>query len=325
MIESRYKLVPKFVLKDENEKDFSWTNLLGKYSVVYFYPKANTPGCTLEGRGFTKFLEEFNGNVIGISPDDCKAIASFKSKKGLSIKLLSDFDKSVARQFGVLNNGNIIRSTFIVDPWGRIRKEWIKVSVIGHAEDVLKEYKKIIEEDQILNDNILVRRAFRGIRPEPIEDNLIETLLKAAHLAPSCMNKQPWRFLVVRTKENLEKLHETLSGGNYWMKSAPVMIIVYTDNDLGCQLSDSRNYSLFDTGTAVGFLLTQATQMGLIAHPVAGYDPIKIKEIFGISGTVITVIAIGYWGNTDILSEKHFENEFKERIRKPLEEVAKFI
>jgi len=77
---------------------------------------------------------------------------------------------------------------------------------------------------------------------------------------------------VVRTKENLDKLHSTLSGGNYWMKQAPVMIVVYTDDELGCQLSDRRNYSLFDTGTAVGLLLAQATQMGLVAHPVAGYD-----------------------------------------------------
>ncbi|AMW32163.1 redoxin domain-containing protein [Fervidobacterium islandicum] len=325
MIQSRFRLIPQFVLKDEDGNDFSWKNLLGRYTVVYFYPKANTPGCTLEGLDFTKLIDEFNGNVVGISPDDCKAIASFKSKKGLKVKLLSDPDKAVAEQFGVVKDGKLIRSTFIVDPWGRIRKEWIKVNVNGHAEEVLQEYKRMIQEDQALNDNILLRRALRGVRPDPVEDEKIETLIKAAHLAPSCMNKQPWRFLVVRTKENLEKLHSTLSEGNYWMKHAPVMIIVYTDDELGCQLSDRRNYALFDTGTAVGLLLAQATQMGLIAHPVAGYDPIKVKELFEIKGVVITLIAVGYWGNIDMLNEKHLAAEFSERIRKPVEEIAKYI
>jgi len=325
MVQSKFKVIPQFILKDEEEKDFSWKNLLGKYTVVYFYPKANTPGCTLEGIDFTRLIDEFNGNVIGISPDDCKAISNFKSKKGLKVKLLSDLEKTVAAQFGAAKDGKLIRSTFIVDPWGRIRREWIKVSVNGHAEEVLEEYKKIIEEDQTLNDNILVRRAFRGVRPDPVEDEKIETLLKAAHLAPSCMNKQPWRFLVVRTKENLEKLHSTLSEGNYWMKQAPVMLIVYTNDEFGCQLSDRRNYSLFDTGTAVGLLLAQATQMGLVAHPVAGYDPLKVKELFGLNGIIITLIAVGYWGNLDMLNEKHATIEQGNRKRKPLEEVAKFI
>ncbi|WP_448385042.1 peroxiredoxin, partial [Fervidobacterium sp.] len=94
MIQSRFKLIPQFTLKDEEGKDFSWTNLLGRYTVVYFYPKANTPGCTLEGIDFTRLIDEFNGNVVGISPDDCKAISNFKSKKGLKVKLLSDPEKT---------------------------------------------------------------------------------------------------------------------------------------------------------------------------------------------------------------------------------------
>jgi peroxiredoxin len=325
MIESRYRLIPQFTLKDEDGNDFSWKNLLGKYSVVYFYPKANTPGCTMEGLDFTKLIDEFNGNVVGISPDSCNAISSFKSKKGLKVKLLSDPEKTVAEQFGAAKDGKLIRSTFIVDPWGRIRKEWLKVSVNGHAEEVLEEYRKIIQEDNEINDSILLRRALRGVRPDPVDDEKIEKLIRAAHLAPSCMNKQPWRFIVVKSQENLEKLHTALSEGNYWMKHAPVMIIVYTDDELGCQLSDRRNYSLFDTGTDVGFLLTQATQMGLIAHPVAGYDPIKVKELFGINGIVITLIAVGYWGNIDILNEKHTAVELGDRMRKPIEEVCKII
>lgn len=321
---SNYKIIPEFVLKDEEGIDFSSKNLLGKYSVVYFYPKANTPGCTIEGIDFTHLIDEFNGNVVGISPDSCNAIAGFKSKKGLKVKLLSDPEKRVAEMFGAVKDGKLIRSTYIVDPWGRIRREWTKVNVNGHAKEVLEEYKKIIAEDSAISDNIQIRRAFRGIRQDPVSDEDLRTLIQAAHLAPSCMNKQPWRFTVVRSKEKLEKLYEALSGGNYWMKYAPALIVVHTKDEYGCQLSDKRNYALFDTGTAVGLLLTQATQMGIVAHPVAGYEPEKVKEVLGIDGIVITIIAVGYWGNFGILNERHLASEESPRQRLPLEEIVKF-
>ncbi|MDI3472280.1 MAG: glutaredoxin-dependent peroxiredoxin [Thermotogaceae bacterium] len=324
MRNSNYKLIPEFVLKDEEKKDFSWQNLLGKYSVVYFYPKANTPGCTLEGIDFSRLIDEFNGNVVGISPDDCKAITSFKSKKGLKVKLLSDPEKEVARAFGATDGEKLVRSTFIIDPWGRIRKEWIKVSVKGHAEQVLNEYKKIIASDLELNENISFRRAFRAVKSDPISDEEIKTLIRAAHLAPSCANKQPWRFVIVRNEEKLKKLHEALSDGNYWMKYAPAIIVVHTKDELDCQLSDNRNYALYDTGTAVGFLVVQATQMGLIAHPIAGFEPLKVKELLNIEGTVITLIAVGRWGNFDILNDKHLQIEKSERRRVDLEEIYRF-
>ncbi|WP_241241322.1 redoxin domain-containing protein [Fervidobacterium sp. 2310opik-2] len=324
-VDSNYKTVPEFVLKDEDGNEFSSVNLLSKYTVVYFYPKADTPGCTMEGIDFTHLIDEFNGNVIGISPDNCNAISKFKSKRGLKVKLLSDPDKKVAEQFGVVKDGKLIRSTFIIDPWGRIRREWIKVSVQGHAKEVLEEYKKLIDEDKKILDSIKVRRAFRGIMPVPVSDEDLKKLVEAAHLAPSCMNKQPWRFVIVRTQERLRQIHSALSEGNYWMKHAPALIVVYTKNDFGCQLSDGRNYALFDTGTAVGFLLAQATQMGLVAHPVAGYDPLKVKEILGIDGIVITIIAVGYWGNFEMLNEKHTQAEQSERNRQPLENILKII
>lgn len=319
------KMIPEFVLKDEESKEFSWTNLLGKYSVVYFYPKANTPGCTMEGLDFSSLIDEFGGNVVGISPDTCNTIANFKSKKGLKVKLLADPEKQVAEKFGVLKDGKLIRSTFIVDPWGRIRREWVKVNVVGHAQEVLNEYKKIIAEDHELNESIILRRAYRGISNNPIPKEVLKKLIEAAHLAPSCMNKQPWRFIVAYSKETLEKLHQTLSGGNYWMKNAPAIIVVYTKDELDCQLSDDRNYAFFDTGMAVGLLLVQATQMGLVAHPIAGYDPVRVRELLKIDGTVITLIAVGYWGDFESLNEKHLQLEFSPRSRVPIDDVAKFL
>jgi nitroreductase len=109
------------------------------------------------------------------------------------------------------------------------------------------------------------------------------------------------------------------------MKYAPALIIVHTKDEFDCQLSDDRNYALFDTGLAVGFLLVQATQMGLVAHPVAGYDPIKVKELFGIDGRIVTLIAVGKWGRFEQLNEKHLELEKSPRNRVELSQVIRLI
>ncbi|WP_448524324.1 redoxin domain-containing protein [Pseudothermotoga sp.] len=315
----------EFSLLTEEDQTFTSQDLLGNYWVMYFYPKAGTSGCTLEAQQFNELFEQFDGHVIGVSPDSTKSLSSFKEKHGLKFTLLSDPNKELAQALEIVKNGKLIRSTFIVDPWGRIRREWINVKVDGHAQEVFEVYRKIREEDFSINPSILQRRAFRGLRSDPIEDEKLLRLIEAAHLAPSCSNKQPWRFIVVRTKENLEKLHEALSGGNYWMKYAPALIIVHTKDEFDCQLSDERNYALFDTGLAVGFLLVQATQMGLVAHPVAGYDPIKVKTLFGIDGRVITLVAVGKWGRFEQLSEKHLELEKSPRNRVELSQVVKLV
>ncbi|MGE0033000.1 redoxin domain-containing protein [Pseudothermotoga sp.] len=319
------KKIFEFSLLDEEGQPFTFQDLLGNYSVIYFYPKAGTSGCTLEAQQFNELFEQFDGHIIGVSPGSVKALSSFRKKYGLKFKLLSDSKKELAQALGIVKDGKLIRSTFILDPWGRIRKEWINVKVDGHARQVLEVYRKIKEEDFSINPSILQRRAFRGLRNDPIEDEKLLRLIEAAHLAPSCFNKQPWRFVVVRSKENLKKLHEALSSGNYWMKYAPALIIVHTRDDFDCQLSDDRNYALFDTGLAVGFLLVQATQMGLVAHPVAGYDPIKVKELFGIDGRIVTLIAVGKWGRFEQLNEKHLELERSPRNRREISEIAEFL
>ncbi len=316
-------IVPEFVLKDAYGNEFSSKSLLGEYWVVYFYPKAGTPGCNIEADEFTKHIEEFDGKVVGISPDDQPALCRFIDTRKLKVTLLSDPDKIVAEKFGVVENGKIVRSTFITDPFGRIRRVWTRVEVNGHAEEVLAEFRRIKEEDKTISPDILARRAYRGLRTDPIAEEDLLKLIQAAHLAPSCFNNQPWRYILVTERQMLEKLWESLSSGNYWMKNAPAMIVVYTKEDFDCKLSDGRNYALFDTGLSVGFLITQATRMGLVAHPVAGYDPIKVKELFGLDGIVITLIAVGKRGNFESLNEKHLEREFGERQRKPLEEILK--
>lgn len=119
-------------------------------------------------------------------------------------------------------------------------------------------------------------------------------------------------------KEKIKKLEEYIPSGNYWLKKAPVLVAVHSKSENDCLLSDKRDYFLFDTGIAVSNLLTQATQMGLIAHPVAGYDPKGFKETLNIEedNILITVIGIGFPANVDYLSEKHqgLENSPRDRI-----------
>ncbi|MFN3282977.1 MAG: nitroreductase family protein, partial [Pseudothermotoga sp.] len=98
--------------------------------------------------------------------------------------------------------------------------------------------------------------------------------------------------------------------------------------DMACQLSDGRDYFLFDLGEAVAFMQIQATQMGLIAHPVAGFDPIVVKKILSIpeEDVVITIVAVGYpSGDLSQLSEKHRDAELSARDRQPLENVVQFV
>lgn len=116
--------------------------------VVYFYPKDNTPGCTTEAIDFTSFYNDFRAagyEVVGISRDSIDSHQKFCSKHNLSIPLLSDTDETVCRRFDVIKEKNmygkkamgIERSTFILDREGKIVREWRKVKVLNHAQEVL--------------------------------------------------------------------------------------------------------------------------------------------------------------------------------------------
>lgn len=132
--------------------------------------------------------------------------------------------------------------------------------------------------------------------------------------------------MVCTEGEALEKAREALLGGNYWAKVAPVLAVVTTRDEFDCQLNDDRNYAQFDTGMAVAGALLQATREGLYAHPMAGFDPAKLRENFNIEAEtrVITMIAIGHPGDGENLNEKHSASEVSERDRKDLNEVVQW-
>jgi nitroreductase len=128
---------------------------------------------------------------------------------------------------------------------------------------------------------------------------------------------------VVAKEEELNKIHATLPDANYWVKKAPMVVVVATRLDLGCQLNDRRDYAFFDCGLATENLVLQAVKEGLYAHPIAGFNPLAVKEKFNIPADfiVITLVAVGYPGDDASLNEKHRQLEHGPRIRKPESEV----
>jgi nitroreductase len=200
----------------------------------------------------------------------------------------------------------------------------------GHPVPLLRFFwyidrMSVNDKNEILAE-IETRRARRALSEKPIPEDILARIMTAATYAPSCFNNQPWRFLVVNRERELEIVKENLSSGNYWAKKAPVIVLVLTKPDLDCRLSDSRDYAFFSTGLAVETLILQATKEGLIAHPIAGYKPLHLKEAFGVDSEMIliTLVVIGYPGGEAHLNDKHRELEHSTRERKPEDQVIMY-
>lgn len=147
---------PDFELANQDNEKVSLNDFRNRWVVVYFYPKDDTPGCTVEAVDFTKRTEEFkkfNAVVVGISADPVKSHCSFIEKHKLGITLLSDEDKKAVDAYGVWGLKfflgrqffGISRSTFLINPNGKISKTWYKVKAEGHADEVLRTLKAMKE------------------------------------------------------------------------------------------------------------------------------------------------------------------------------------
>lgn len=123
------------------------------------------------------------------------------------------------------------------------------------------------------------RRAYRSLEPAPVDENLIKDLAECAWLFCSCFNNQPWRYIFVYDKEVLKEMHSALSPGNEWSRAASMIIAVFSKPELDCIIKD-RKYYLFDTGMATAAIILRATELGLVAHPIAGYSPRKQRRFF---------------------------------------------
>ncbi|HIE05970.1 MAG TPA: nitroreductase [bacterium (Candidatus Stahlbacteria)] len=174
-------------------------------------------------------------------------------------------------------------------------------------------------------ETIEKRRALRSLMPVEITWDLVLDLARAASLAPSCFNKQPWRFVFVYDSEQLERMHSALSQGNEWARDASMIIAVFSRLDLDCKIM-GRFYYLFDTGMATSFLILRATELGLVAHPIAGFNEDKVKEILEIPEDmiVITLVMIGKHSEmvSSILNKDQAKAEKERPERMAIEEFV---
>lgn len=140
---------PSFTILDTNEEKVSLKDFKGQWVVLYFYPKDDTPGCTIEALDFSardKDFTKLNATVLGVSKDSCKSHQKFVNKHNLSVRLLSDPEHTVQEQFGIWRLKKFmgrefmgtVRSTFLIDPKGTIAKVWDPVKAKGHAQEVLE-------------------------------------------------------------------------------------------------------------------------------------------------------------------------------------------
>lgn len=146
--------LPKFSVTATPNQQITQQDFLGKYTILYFYPKDNTPGCTQEGIDFNNHLntlKSLNAQVFGISKDSLKKHQNFIQKQLFLFDLIADTDETLCQLFNVIklkkNFGKeylgIERSTFIINPEGQLIHEWRKVSVKGHVEDVINTLKSL--------------------------------------------------------------------------------------------------------------------------------------------------------------------------------------
>ncbi len=148
---------PEFSLKNQGEEKVQLEDFRGRWVVLYFYPKDNTPGCTIEALDFTKFTKDFEklkAVVLGVSPDSCQSHSKFIKGKSLTVTLLSDPEHTMLETYGVWqlkqfmgkSYMGVARTTFLIDPDSRIAFIWNGVKADGHAEAVKAKLKEIQKE-----------------------------------------------------------------------------------------------------------------------------------------------------------------------------------
>ena len=148
------KKVPAFKLPATGDKQLKLSDFRNKNLVLYFYPKDSTPGCTLEGQDFRDNARRFSARntvILGVSRDSLKSHEKFREKHNFNFDLLSDEDETLCKLFDVIKMKNmygkkvrgIERSTFLIDGKGILRREWRKVKVDGHVDEVLEAVKEI--------------------------------------------------------------------------------------------------------------------------------------------------------------------------------------
>lgn len=148
------KNAPQFELPNQDEENKTLNDYKDKWLVVYFYPKDDTPGCTVEAKEFTEELEAFAAEdavIVGVSPDNAAKHCKFIDKHELGIELLADTEKEMLADYGVWQEKSmygrtymgVVRTTYLIDPNGVVAEAWTKVKARGHAKAVFERLKEI--------------------------------------------------------------------------------------------------------------------------------------------------------------------------------------
>jgi nitroreductase len=176
-----------------------------------------------------------------------------------------------------------------------------------------------------VKEAIKKRRAYRSLITVRITKELITDLAECAQITASCFNNQPWRYVFVYEPEMLKKMHEALSSGNEWAKKASMIIVVMGKQEDDCVIRD-RIYYRFDIGMATEGIILRATELGLIAHPIAGYSPKKTREVLGIPENIDVIALVIVGKHTDkidpVLSDKQIDAERHRPERIPIDEFV---
>ena len=146
--------IPDFCLPNQDEEEICFRDIKGRWIVLYFYPKDNTPGCTTEACDFTEALPDFTGMkamILGVSPDSPKKHRNFIEKKELKITLLADEEKELCKSFGMWQLKKfmgreymgVVRSTFLISPEGTLAYKWEKVRVKNHVQEVKEKLAEL--------------------------------------------------------------------------------------------------------------------------------------------------------------------------------------
>ncbi len=172
-----------------------------------------------------------------------------------------------------------------------------------------------------VKEAIQKRRAYRSLEPVKITKEFINDLAKCAQITASCFNNQPWQFVFVYEPEILNNIYGVLTSGNKWAHKASMIIAILGKKEDDCIIYD-RIYYRFDIGMAIEAMILRATELGFVAHPIAGYSPKKTRAILDIPDDidVITLVIVGKHSNeiNPAMSEKQIKDERKRPERKPI-------
>lgn len=175
--------------------------------------------------------------------------------------------------------------------------------------------KQVRQAEYNIDPIYLNRWSPRSFLEKEVSEDVLMSVLEAAHWAPSANNSQPWRFVIARSQEDRERFHSFIKEGNRkWCEKAPVFVAILSDKKFG--------YHAFDSGSAWGYLALQASQKGLITHPMAGFYQDQAREALNVPDDfdIQVIVAMGYQGEKEALPAELQDRE-QPSGRRPLKEL----